>query len=147
MKIVCPNRLFNVLMNRTINPEKYQEEFLDFMMFNENSLILLNMINEFKTIGEMYVTTTNPYIWAKSPTYTPSMITPNHRLAIWEILKFIMSHYKTIYSTLKKMDTFVLNKNTKSHNTTSLSGCQITDDDDIDLYEDCFSMFNDNDMF
>lgn len=122
--IIAPNTLYNVLMNPSINIDKYEEDFMSYLGITDNKLLMLHAIKEFRNLVKYYVGE-NTYMGNGIASSKPCQLAPSNKLVLWEIIKFIRYHFKTIYTNLKKMDTITVHK---QKNTI----CQITDDDDND---------------
>jgi hypothetical protein len=111
--LMAPNVIFNIFMTPLANIDEYKEKLIKTLQIKQNNLFMLECIESFSKFIKVYVDF-EAFIDEKnySSTHYKSLkepdILPVHRLAYWEIVKYIHSIFKDKYITLKMENSKVI---------------------------------------
>lgn len=102
--LICSkNNIFNIAMAKDVDLEKHRYNIECSVNFNPKQMILMDCIKELKLFTETY-THKNAFMYKTHHNQKAPALEPNHTLAIWELIKFVMSDFKPIYILLKILD-------------------------------------------
>jgi hypothetical protein len=138
--LTAPKSTFEIFMTPYANIDNHKEKILDTLQIKKSNLFLLECIKSFSKFIKIYVDF-EAFIDEKSKnkehynTQTELDILPIHRLAYWEIVKYIHDIFKDKYIALKMGDTQVI-----SHKVNNIIDSDDNmDDDDLTSFFDSFN--------
>jgi hypothetical protein len=135
--LAAPKYLFEIFMTPFANIDEHRENVFELLKIKKKNLLMLECIKSFSKFIKIYVDS-DAFIDEKGHVNKESDILPVHRLAYWEIVKYIHSIFKDKYIAMKMSDTQIISCNT--NNTNDNNNSNNTNDSDNDSDSDVINL-------